>query len=67
MRGFQNWLRAQFVRNRRYDNIVADLLVPEDIAPSSEAAAATSVTLTSAGGPHGSTVRRIIQALAEWR
>jgi hypothetical protein len=41
IRGFQNWLRAQFVRNRRYDNIVADLLVPEDITPSSEAAAAS--------------------------
>jgi hypothetical protein len=41
VRGFQNWLRAQFVRNRRYDNIVADLLVPEDISPSSEAAAAS--------------------------
>lgn len=41
VRGFQNWLRAQFVRNRRYDNIVADLLVPEDVMPSSEAAAAS--------------------------
>lgn len=41
VRGFQNWLRAQFVRNRRYDNIVADLLVPEDISPASEAAAAS--------------------------
>src|SRR5688572_26258743 len=41
VRGFQNWLRAQFVRNRRYDNIVAELLVPEDISPSSEAAAAS--------------------------
>ncbi len=41
VRGFQNWLRAQFVRNRRYDNIVADLLVPEDVTPASEAAAAS--------------------------
>lgn len=41
VRGFQNWLRAQFVRNRRYDNVVADLLVPEDITPASEAAAAS--------------------------
>jgi hypothetical protein len=41
VRRFQNWLRTQFVRNRRYDNIVADLLVPEDITPSSEAGAAS--------------------------
>ena len=25
--GLQNWLRRQFVDNRRYDRVVADLLV----------------------------------------
>jgi hypothetical protein len=29
VRGFQNWLRNQFVRNRRYDNVVAELIVAQ--------------------------------------
>ena len=29
VRGFQYWLRNQFVRNRRYDNVVAELLVAQ--------------------------------------
>jgi hypothetical protein len=29
VRGFQSWLRNQFVRNKRYDNVVAELIVAQ--------------------------------------